>query len=97
MKGAPRAPTLGDREGCATGPYGTTITLGHVTKAGSHSTSTYYIETNREAAKMRRQRNMAQMKERNQNSRKRTKREREEIYEMQSSKHCSSVLDAQGT
>ena len=39
-KGTPRIPSLGDRRGCATGPYRTSITLGHATKRGSHSSST---------------------------------------------------------
>ena len=35
MKGAPRVPSLGDRGGCATGPYRTPTTLGHTTKTRS--------------------------------------------------------------
>ena len=64
MEGAPRVHSLGDRGGCATGAYRTPTTLGHITKTRSHSSSTYCIETkHREADKMRRQRNMAQIKE----------------------------------
>ena len=55
MKGAAQVPSLGDRKGCATGPYRTPATLGHTHKTQNQSSSTYYIETNREAAKMRRQ------------------------------------------
>ena len=64
-KGMPLMPSLGDRGGCATGPYRTPTTLGHMTKTGSHSNSIYLIKRSkqREATKMRRQRNMAQMKE----------------------------------
>ena len=40
MKGAPWGPSLGDNEGCDTGPYRTPTTLGHTTKTGSHSSST---------------------------------------------------------
>ena len=36
-KGAPQVPSLGDRGGYATGPYGTPTTLGHSTKTQSHS------------------------------------------------------------
>ena len=51
---------MGDRGSCATGPYKTPTTLGHTTK----SEQLYLIHRNtyREAAKTRRQRNMAQMK-----------------------------------
>ena len=51
---------MGDRRGCATGTYRTPTALGHTTKAGSHS---IHRNKHREAAKTRRQRNMAQMKE----------------------------------
>ena len=40
MKGAPQVPSLGDRGGCATGPYRTHTTLGCATKTGNHSIST---------------------------------------------------------
>ena len=40
IKGAPWIPSLGDRGGCATGPYRTPTTLGHTTKTRSQSTST---------------------------------------------------------
>ena len=39
-KGTPHIPSLGDGEGCATGPYRTTTILGHVSKTRSHSNST---------------------------------------------------------
>ena len=39
-KGIPWVPSLGDRGGCANGPYRTTTTLGHATKTGSHSNYT---------------------------------------------------------
>ena len=38
--GAPWVPSLGDKGGCATGPYRTSTTLGHTTKTGSQSRST---------------------------------------------------------
>ena len=64
MKGILQVPRLGDRGGCATGPYRTPTTLGHTTKTGSHSSSTLiHRNKHREAAKTRRQRNMAQVKE----------------------------------
>ena len=63
---------MGDRRGCATVPYRTPTTLGHVTKTGSHSISTTQKQT-QGAAKTRRQRNMAEIKKIDQNSRKRTK------------------------
>ena len=57
-------PSLGDWGGWATGPYWTPTTLSHATKTENHSAlpNTY---KHREAAKMRRQRTMAQMKEQN--------------------------------
>ena len=63
VKGTSRVLSLGDRGGYATGPYRTPTTLGHATK--TESEQLYLIHTNkhREAAKMRRQRNMSQMKE----------------------------------
>ena len=51
---------MGDRRGCATGTYRTPTALGHASKAGSHS---IHRNKHREAAKIRRQRSMAQMKE----------------------------------
>ena len=39
-KGAPQLPRLGDRGGCATGPYKTPNTLNHATKTGSHGSPT---------------------------------------------------------
>ena len=55
---------MGDRRGCATVPYRTPTILGHTTKY-TESKQIYLIHRNRqrEAAKMKRQRNMAQMKE----------------------------------
>ena len=55
---------MGDRGGCTTGPYRTLTTLDHTTKT-LESKQLYLIHRNkhREAAKMRRHRNMAQMKE----------------------------------
>ena len=63
-KGTPQAHSLSDRGGCATGPYRTPTTLGHATKTQSQQ-QLYLIHRNqhREAAKARRQRNMAQKKE----------------------------------
>ena len=39
-KGTPQVPSLGDRGGCATGPYRTLATLDHATKTQSQSSST---------------------------------------------------------
>ena len=52
---------MDDRRGCVTRPHRTPTKLGHATKTGK----LYLIDRNkhREAAKVRRQRNMAQMKE----------------------------------
>ena len=60
-KGTTRVPSLVHRGGCATGPYRTPSTLGHSAK----SEQLYLIHRNkhREAAKLRRQRNMVQIKE----------------------------------
>ena len=60
-EGALQAPKLSDREGYATGPCRTPTALGHTTE----SKQLHLIQRNkhREAAKMRRQRDMAQMKE----------------------------------
>ena len=57
-------PSLGDRGDCATGLYRTPTTVDHTTKTQSLK-QIYLIHRNkhRKAAKMRRQRNMAQMKE----------------------------------
>ena len=63
MKGTPQAPRLVERGGCATGPYRTPTTLGHTTKTGRLAALPNTQKQNREAAKLRRQRNMAQMKE----------------------------------
>ena len=46
MKSVPQVLSLGDRGGCATGPYRTPTTLGHDTNRGNRSSSTYYKETN---------------------------------------------------
>ena len=54
---------MGDRGGCATGPYRTPTTLGHVTKRESWQLYLIHKNKHREVAKVRRQRNMAQMKE----------------------------------
>ena len=61
-KGTSQVPSLSDRGGCATGPYKTPTSLGQNTKM--ESKQLYLIPGNkhREAAKTRRQRNMAQMK-----------------------------------
>ena len=37
-------PSLGDKAGCATGPYRTPTALGHSTKTGSYRSSTKYIK-----------------------------------------------------
>ena len=54
---------MGDRGGCATGPYRTITTLGHTTKTESKQLYLRHRNKHREAAKMRRQRNRVQMKE----------------------------------
>ena len=55
---------MSDRGGCATEPYRIPTTLGHTTKTWSHK-QLYLIHRNKhmEAAKMRRQRNVLQIKE----------------------------------
>ena len=40
MKDTPQVPSLGDRRGCATGPYRTPTTLGHTTTHGVKATLT---------------------------------------------------------
>ena len=64
MKGTPCIPSLGDRGGCAIGPYRIPTILGPYYQ-DTESKQLYLIHKNkhREAAKTRRQRNMAQMKE----------------------------------
>ena len=62
-KGTPQVPSLGGSGGCATGPYRTATILAHTTKTKSKQLYLVHRNTNREAAKMRNQRNMAQMKE----------------------------------
>ena len=54
---------MGDRGGCATGPYRTPTTLGHTTKTESKQLYLIHRNKHREAAKTSRQRNMVQMKE----------------------------------
>ena len=78
MKGAPQVPSLGDRGGYATGLYRTPTTLGHTTKTWSQSSFTKH----REAAKMRRQRNMAKMKEQIKTSGKKLNEMEITIYQM---------------
>ena len=51
------------RGGCATGPCRTPTTLGHPTKTESKQLYLIHRNKHREAAKTRRQKNMAQMKE----------------------------------
>ena len=53
---------MGDKGGCATGPYRTHTALGHTTKTESKQLYLIHRNKHREAAKMRRQRNVAQMK-----------------------------------
>ena len=54
---------MGDRGGCATGPYRTLTILGHTTETESKQLYLTHRNKHRDAAKMRRQRNMDQMKE----------------------------------
>ena len=61
MKGTPQVPSLGDRGGCATGPY----IRPHYQDRKSKQLYLKHRNKHREAAKMRRQRNMAQLKEQN--------------------------------
>ena len=63
MKVTPQVLSLDDRRGCATGPYRTPTTRPHYQDTASKQL--YLIHRNKhwEAAKMRRQRNMAQMEE----------------------------------
>ena len=65
MKDTPQVPSLGASGGCATGPYRIPTTLGHLHYQDMGSKQFYLIHRNkhREAAKVKRQRNMAQMKE----------------------------------
>ena len=62
-KGSPQVSSLGDRGGCATAPYRTLTILDHATKTESKQLYLIHRNKHREAAKMRRQRNMAQMKD----------------------------------
>ena len=50
-KGTPGVPSLGDRGGCATGPYRTPTTLGHVTKRESWQLYLIHKNKHREAIK----------------------------------------------
>ena len=54
---------MGDRGGCATGPYRTPTILGHTTETESKQLYLTHRNKHREAAKTRRKRNMVQMKE----------------------------------
>ena len=54
---------MGDRGGCATGPYKTPTSLGQNTKMESKQLYLIHRKRHRKAAKMKRQRNMAQMEE----------------------------------
>ena len=54
---------MNDRRGCATGPYRTPTTLGHTTKTESKQLYLIHKSKHREAAKTRKQRNTAQVKE----------------------------------
>ena len=65
MKGKPQVLNLSDKGSYSIGPYRIPTTLGDATKAGSHSSSTIHRNKHKEAVKMRRQKNMAQMKEQN--------------------------------
>ena len=56
---------MGDRGAYATGPYRTPATLVYATRTGSHISYLIHGNKHRKAVKMRRQRNMAQMKEQN--------------------------------
>ena len=59
----PQVPSYGDKGGWATGPYRTPTTLGNTTKTQSKPLYLIYKNKDREADKMKRQRNMAHMKE----------------------------------
>ena len=61
-KGTPPVPSLGDRGGCATGPYRTYYIRPHYQDTESKQLYLIHRNKHREAAKMRRQRNMAQVK-----------------------------------
>ena len=63
MKGVLREPNLGDKEGCTTGPYRTPTTLGHHQDMESKQLYVIHRNKHREADKLRKQRNMGQMKE----------------------------------
>ena len=56
---------MGGRGGCATGPHRTPTTLGHTTKTQSKQLYLIHRHKYREAAKIRRQKNMALIKEQN--------------------------------
>ena len=63
MKVALQVPSLGETGGCATGPYRTPTTLKHTTMTESKQLYLIHRNKHREAAKTKRKRNMAQMKE----------------------------------
>ena len=58
------SPLVLDRGGCAAGTYKTPTTVDHATHTESHNSYLMHRNKHREAAKMKRQRNNAQMKER---------------------------------
>ena len=53
---------MGEREGCATGPYRTPTILGNTTRTWSKQFYLIHRNKHREAAQMRRQRDIDQMK-----------------------------------
>ena len=63
MKGVPQVPNLGDKGSYTTGTYRTPTTLGHATRQHVIAVLPNTWKQNSEAAKMRRQRNMACIKE----------------------------------
>ena len=85
--GVPWVPSLGNRGGCATGPYRTHTTLCHSTKPGRHSSNLIHRNKHREAVKIRWQRNMAQMKVQNKTPEKKLHKMERSHLQMQNSKH----------
>ena len=63
--GSPQVSSLSNKGGCVIGSYRPPTTLGHSTKPGRCSSYLIHKNKHREAATMRRQRNMAQVKEQN--------------------------------
>ena len=63
MKGTPQVPRLGDRGGCATGPYRIPYIRPYYEDMEAKQLYLIHRNKHREVAKVRRQRNMAQMKE----------------------------------